>query len=85
MSKRYELVNYFDVWGNEEEGYEVNDSCIEDNLEIADDMSDSDIVDLLCELGYLTTTDGVIASNTGDGWEIETENGMPLYGLRPEM
>lgn len=28
--RRYRLINYFDVWGNAEVGYEVNDLCVEE-------------------------------------------------------
>ncbi|MBS5368967.1 MAG: hypothetical protein KHY19_05845 [Coprobacillus cateniformis] len=43
---RYKLVDYFDVWGNEEEGWEVNDLCtIFDDLYMEDDITDEDIID----------------------------------------
>jgi len=29
MYYRLRLTNYFDVWGNKKDGYEVNDACIE--------------------------------------------------------
>ena len=29
MYYRLRLINYFDVWGNEKDGWEVNNQCIE--------------------------------------------------------
>ncbi len=43
-----------DVWGNEEEGFEVNDrGCINRSVEIDDDATDSDIIELMIDMGYL--------------------------------
>lgn len=57
MSK-YNLINYFDVWGNEEEGYEVNNLCIEErDIVITDDATDKDILEFLVAIGFLNTSD----------------------------
>ena len=41
----YKLIDYFDVWGNETDGYEVNDK-IDTNimLEIPDDITDEELI-----------------------------------------
>lgn len=51
----YKLIDYFDVWGNEEDGWEVNDlTTAEDDIVIAEDSTDEEIIDLLIRIGYLT-------------------------------
>lgn len=56
---KYKIVDYFDVWGNPIDGWEVNnltsyydteDTC----LRIAEDATDEEIIDLLERIGYLT-------------------------------
>lgn len=55
---KYRLVDYFDVWGNEEDGYEVNDlAIIADDITIADDATEQDILDFLYNMKYLNTND----------------------------
>ena len=57
-AKLWTLINYFDVWGNEVDGWEVNDSRIERNdIAIDDSMTNKDILDKLVEVGFLTTSD----------------------------
>ena len=56
--KTYSLINYFDVWGNEEDGFEVNNCCVEfDDLCITPEASDNDIIDYLYNLGFLNNND----------------------------
>ena len=50
----YKLVDYFDVWGNEEDGWEVNDlTTVEEDIVIAEDSSDEEIIDFLIQIEYL--------------------------------
>ena len=52
---KYSLVNSFDVWGNPDDGWNVNNQCVEfDDLVIADDATDDDILDYLVDIGFLT-------------------------------
>lgn len=54
----YSLHNYFDVWGNEKDGWEVNNSCIEfDDLNISDDTTEKEILKYLKDINFLTTDD----------------------------
>jgi hypothetical protein len=84
-----EIINYFDVWSDSEEGWTVNNSCVEEvGIFIADDDTDEDIIQKLKDMGLLTELSilgkTVNVTNTGDGWEIETlDEGMPLFGIRP--
>lgn len=87
--RRYRLINYFDVWGNAEVGYEVNDLCVEETgIFIADDSTDQEVLNLLVRIGFLTTDDSekVCVINNGDMIEIEgVETGVPLGRLEKEF
>lgn len=55
---KYELINYFDVWGNAKDGWEVNNQCVEfDDLVITDDATEKDILNYLVSIKFLTTSD----------------------------
>ena len=86
INNTFTLINYFDVWGNEEDGYEVNDACVEaEDLVITDEATDEDIVDYLFQNGYLTTNDFNLfeVDDSGDFIEIYEKAGLkPLYSLR---
>ena len=50
----YKLIDYFDVWGNEEDGWEVNDlTTVEEDIVIAEDSTDEEIIDFLIQIEYL--------------------------------
>lgn len=50
----YKLIDYFDVWGNAEDGWEVNDlTTVEDDIIITEDSSDEEIIDYLIQIEYL--------------------------------
>ena len=54
----YRLINYFDVWGNVDDGFEVNNQCVEfDDLVIVGDLTDQELVDYLFGIGFFTTND----------------------------
>ena len=54
----YSLCNYFDVWGNASDGWEVNNSCIEfEDLYISDDATEKEILEYLVQIGFLNTSD----------------------------
>lgn len=86
MVGTYELINYFDVWGNEVDGYEVNNQCVEArDIQIADDATDDDIINYLQLAGYLNTNETSLfeVEDNGDFIEIfAKETIMPLYSLR---
>lgn len=59
---KYKLVDYFDVWGNEEGGWDVNNVCSYYNtdetcLRISEDATDEEILEYLVQIGYLKTID----------------------------
>jgi len=81
----YRLVNYFDVWGNKKDGYEVNNQCIEaDDLVITDDATPKEICEYLKSINMLATSDmrRLEVVDWGDMIEInERKSGCPLFGL----
>lgn len=85
----YTLVNYFDVWGNEEDGWEVNDCCVErEHIPFHADVKDEEILDFLVENKFLITSDPNRVGIRDDGSNLEVyEQGteMPLFGLVLEM
>ena len=83
---RYMLQNYFDVWGNADDGWEVNDQCTEfDDLYLSNDITNKEILEYLKGIGFLATSDmrRLYVENMGDFIEIYERKGMkPLCGLR---
>ena len=68
--KTWSLVNYFDVWGNAKEGYEVNNLYREfDDLHISDDITDGELIKYLKDIGFFGKSAGlntIIVENIGD-------------------
>ena len=83
----YSLVNYFDILGNERDGWEVNNQCVEfDDLVITDDATNKEILTYLKQIGFLSTDDKrrLVVEDLGDLIEIYQRKGMmPICGLRP--
>ena len=85
-TRNYELVDYYDVWGNPEDGFDVNDiSRTGEILTIDDDASDRDIIDGLVRIGYLKPSAAskvIIEANDPSFIEIfEEDTYMPLGRL----
>ena len=50
----YKLIDYFDVWGNATDGWEVNNlTTVEDDIVIAEDSTDEEIINFLVRIEYL--------------------------------
>lgn len=85
--RTYTLINYFDVWGNEVDGWSVNDACSEaDGITITDDATEQDIIDYLYNIEFFKTNDleKFDVEYYGDFIEIsEKETQKPLCSLRP--
>ena len=87
MQSTYELINYIDVWGNETDGWEINDQCVEfKDLVITDDATDKDILNYLVDIGFLTTSDMrklVVENHSREMIEIFEKKGMkPICRLQ---
>ena len=87
---KYKLIDYYDVLGNEEEGYEVNNlNTVVTGIEITDDATDADIINYLKSINFLSekaTTETVELD--GDDFYIELtekETGYPLGRLEREI
>jgi hypothetical protein len=84
---KYQLINYFDVWGNAKDGWEVNNQCVEfEDLYIMSNATDKDVLNYLKSIGFLTTSDmrKLVVKDSGDWIEIYERKGMkPLCSLRP--
>lgn len=51
---KYRLIDYFDVCGNPDDGWIVNDSTtIKDDIVITENARDEEIIDILVQIGYL--------------------------------
>lgn len=83
---KYELINYFDVWGNAEDGWEINNQCVElRDLVITDGATDKDILNYLVDIGFLVTSDmrKLVVENNGDMIEIFEKKSMkPICRLQ---
>ena len=81
----YTLVNYFDVWGNAKDGWEINNQCVEvDDLYLDDEITYKEILDYLKNAGYLVNSDmrRLCVESDGTNYEIYKRKGMePLYAL----
>ena len=52
--KKYTLIDYIDIWSDEDGNFSVNDVMkYDDFLEVADNASDSEIITALVKKGYL--------------------------------
>lgn len=87
---KYKLIDYYDVLGNKEDGYEVNDVYTRiTGVEITDNTTDEDIINYLKSINFLiesATTETIEID--GDDFCIELtekETGYPLGRLEREM
>ena len=80
--KIYSLINYFDVWGNETDGYEVNNQCVEKTgIHIPDDVKDYEVIDYLKSIKFITQECKMSDFDVNmacDYIEVNTSNGYPL-------
>ena len=77
MKMKYELVDYFDVWGNCRDGYEINDQRIVGTVELPDNPTKQDFLNAAIEAGilkYNVTLGDVIIEGYGDTVEILDPN-----------
>lgn len=82
----YKLIDYFDVWGNPIDGWEVNDlTTVEDDIVIAEDLTDEEIIDFLIWIKYLKPeAKGNVHLESQDNEMIEIvarENNYPIGRL----
>ena len=85
----FDLIDYFDVWGNEEDGWEVNDqTVVEDKIWISDDTTEEELFNYLKDtVGYFNRntkfSDVEIQWDDPDFIEIfQASDGCPVCSLR---
>ena len=78
----WRIIDYSDVWGNPEDGYEVNNSTIvKENVEISNDATDKQIVQLLNDIDYFICNDlRVLKVEDNVDW-IEVYRKKDMYPL----
>ena len=85
----FDLIDYFDVWGNEEDGWEVNNQAVVENkIWISDDTTDEELFNYLRDTieffsRYAEFSDVIVEWD--DPYFIEifrAEDMMPLCSLR---
>lgn len=84
--KYFDLVDYFDVWGNEEDGWEVNDQAVvENDIWISDDTTERELLEFLAGF-YLNPSavdKCVVEWNDPDFIEIfDADTYMPICRLQ---
>lgn len=76
-----------DVWGNAEDGWDVNDLFVQGRIELADSDGKDEILAKLMAEGFLRA--GLrLDIDDSDAWLITIDfahNGMPLLQLRREL
>ena len=78
------LIDYFDVWGNERDGYAVNDSTEQAVFELDDYPTYAEVLRLLKRIGYFRKTvrmNSVRFTGYDDSIEIEDRKGRPICRL----
>lgn len=82
---KYQLIDYFDVLGNSEDGYEVNNLSREFEVILPYDSTIEDVINTLISKGYFTplaTRWTVEAWDDGEIIELyQVEDGFPLCRL----
>jgi len=87
MERKYNLINYFDVYKDSEGFWCVNDQYVERyDVTIADAATNKDIVNYLMQEGFLNTNDmrKLTVQEYGENIEIYQKKDMiPLFGFVP--
>lgn len=80
---KYKLIDYFDVWGNPEDGWEVNNLCtVKENIEIPENATDAEILVLLVDIGFLATADErLVCLESADSSFIEVYQVKDMFPL----
>lgn len=86
----YDLIDYFDVWGNETEGWQVNNLCkIEEKIFIDPDSTDEEIIKFLIKIDYLCEgSENLVYIESCDSDFIEIfkkDNNLPIGRLEKHI
>ena len=53
MADKYRVIDYFDVWGNQEDGYGVNNLATVGEIEVQDYTDTRELVQAMVDMGFL--------------------------------
>lgn len=83
----WSAVDYFDVWADGEEGWQVNNLArVEEGIWLADDCTEDEIVDMFKRVVGIRPELNVCMVEYGPGMiEFELETGYPLGRFEEEM
>ena len=80
----YKVIHYFDVWGNEKDGFQVNNLAEIGTIQLKDYTNIKEIIQKLKEIDFLAKH---CRTNMFDVWndyemiEYSRKNGKPLFRL----
>ena len=83
--EKWKLINYFDVWGNPDDGWEVNNLCEEFDILLPADATHKEILRSLKQARFLTAVNKrrFAMEENGEFIEIYERKGMkPICALR---
>jgi hypothetical protein len=86
---KYKVVDYFDVWGNEQDGWEVNNLAEVGYIEVKDYTNKVEVISKLVDIEFITNTNKPeVLSKLIDFWNdyemiegFSSYNGEPLFRL----
>ncbi len=74
----HRIINYYSVFGNEEEGFEVNDLVVSCYVVIEEEAPREHILEFMeDELGIMKSAEASFDNNV-EGYELVAKNGRPL-------
>lgn len=86
-NSKHRIVNYFDVWGNSKDGYEVNNMCEEGVITLHMNATNEDVLKALKKFGFLKkhVRMNMIQFEGAymDIWEINDSKGKPICRVEP--
>lgn len=83
MKNKWRLIYHYDVWGNPEDGFEVNDSREAGIIELTEEATNEEIISIIKEHLYIFDDEIIrIEWNSDETITIdETTTGRPLFTL----
>lgn len=81
-TRTLEVIYHFDVWGNEEDGFEVNDSVRRPSIEVEEPIDKRKVWDALVAAGEAQGTfEEAVFREHGSGYDIDGPNGRPIWTI----
>lgn len=84
----YKVVDYFDVWGNKKDGFEVNNLATVGEITVKDYTDTKEIIQALKAIDYLAShcrTNMFDVWNDYDMIEFNHKNGRPMFRLERQQ